>query len=528
MQTIHEVLVRGEERWGNKTALIFDAINESFTFKEVKKKAEEIAVVFEIMGIKPGDKVSLMVPNIPSFPFSWLALGLIGAVMVPMNTRYQLFDAAYLMEHSESKVIITTSEQVQMLSQVRKDKNLSFKIITVDQSNDHADGFLEDMLRALTNEFHYKKNTFGETLLNIQYTSGTTGSPKGCMLSQKYWINIGEKIADPNLIGLTADDILLTSQPYYYMDPQWNTIAALVNGATLVVLDRFSPSFFWKKVQHYHVTFFYCLGNMPILLLKMPYSEDEKNHNVRFIGCSAIPPKLHQEIEERWNVKWYEVFGMTETGYDISMRVEEHEKYRGTNALGRPATDREVRIMNQSGQFVKRGEIGEMVFRGKGLMDGYYKNPDATNLIFKNGWFHTGDLARMDEDGVIFYEGRIKDMIRRSGENISAAEVEEVIMQNKEVKMAACVPVKDEIRGEEVKAYIVPVNVVENEELYIRKLIDHCNGKLAEFKIPRYWEIRSVLPLTPSERVAKHELQKEIEESVSLSYDKTSENLNYR
>lgn len=218
-----------------------------------------------------------------------------------------------------------------------------------------------------------KVKTYPETLMNIQYTSGTTGKPKGCMLSQKYWINIGEKIANPHLIGITEDDILLTSQPFYYMDPQWNTMASLVNGATLVVLDRFSPSVFWEKIRQYKVTFFYVLGNMPVLLLKMPKTEDDKNHHVRFIGCSAIPAHLHQEIEERWGVKWYEVFGMTETGYDISMRVDEHEKYVGTNALGRPATDREVRIVDENGNVVPRGEIGEMVFRGKGMMDGYYK-----------------------------------------------------------------------------------------------------------------------------------------------------------
>lgn len=509
LQNVEEVLTRAAEKWGDKTALIFDETSEKFSFNEVKERVEKFAALLQKLGIKHGDKVALMLPNVPEFPITWLATGLLGATTVPLNYRYQKFDASYVLEHSESKLVITTSEKLDMLQQIRTEDHNEFKTVTIDEANKQADYFLPDVLESITNQFMPTVKTYPETLMNIQYTSGTTGKPKGCMLSQKYWINIGEKIADPTLIGIREDDVLLTSQPFYYMDPQWNTMATLVNGSTLVVLDRFSPSVFWEKVREYKVTFFYVLGNMPVLLLKMPKSEDDKNHHVRFIGCSAIPPHLHKEIEERWGVPWYEVFGMTETGYDISMRVHEHDQYVGTNALGRPATDREVRIVDENGNIVPRGEIGEMVFRGKGMMDGYYKNPEATNEAFRNGWFHTGDLAYMDEDGVIFYVGRVKDMIRRSGENIAAAEVEEVIMLHDTVQLAACTPVEDEIRGEEVKAHVVPKGEISDRMEFIQNLISHCEANLASFKVPRYWEIRNQLPLTPSERIAKHRLHEE-------------------
>jgi len=509
LKNVKEVVDRAAKKWGDKTALIFDETKQRFSFKEVKHKVEQFAAMLKELGIKEKDKVALMLPNVPEFPFTWLATGLLGATTVPLNYRYQNFDASYVLEHSESKLVITTAEKVDMLHQIRLEDHVDFKIITTDEVNDRADFFLDDVLNNVKDSFASTAKTYPETLMNIQYTSGTTGKPKGCMLSQKYWINIAEKIADPALIGIREDDVLLTSQPFYYMDPQWNTMAALVNGATLVVLDRFSPSVFWEKIREYKVTFFYVLGNMPVLLLKMPKSEKDKKHHVRFIGCSAIPPHLHKEIEERWGVPWYEVFGMTETGYDISMRVDEHDKYVGTGALGRPATDREVRIVDENGNVVPRGEVGEMVFRGKGMMDGYYKNPEATNEVFRNGWFHTGDLAYMDEDGVLFYVGRVKDMIRRSGENIAAAEVEEVIMLHDSVQLAACTPVEDEIRGEEVKAHIVPKEKVSEQMAYIRTLIDHCEKNLASFKVPRYWEIRDSLPMTPSERIAKHRLKEE-------------------
>ncbi len=519
LDNVYQVMEQAANRWGDKTALIFDDTNEKYTFHEVKERAEHYASVLVGLGIEKGDKVVLMMPNVSSFPFSWLGLGLIGGVTIPLNYRYQAFDAKYQINHSEAKLVMTTYEKVDMLHSLRESDEASFMLITIDEKHDNADGFLSDLFNDFPNHYEYKRHIFSETLMNIQYTSGTTGKPKGCMLSQKYWINIGEKIADKTLIGINEDDILLTSQPFYYMDPQWNTMATLVNGSTLVVLDRFSPSSFWKKVYDYGVTFFYVLGNMPILLLKMPESFEEKNHQVRFIGCSAIPAYLHEEIERRWSVPWYEVFGMTETGYDISMRIHEHDQYVGTDALGRPATDREVRIINSEGEFATRGELGEMAFRGKGMMDGYFKDHEATNKVFRNGWFHTGDIAYMNEDGIVFYGGRVKDMIRRSGENIAAAEVEEVIMLNDKVQIAACTAVEDEIRGEEVKAHIVPGEETADRDELIAQLISHCTNHLASFKVPRYWEIREDMPITPSERIAKHQLKDDQYEY----YDRVSE-----
>lgn len=515
-----EVLTRAATRWGGKTSLIFDETNESYTFEEVKAKAYDYATVLEKLGVKKSDKVGLMLQNVSAFPFTWLAIGLLGATAVPLNYRYQSFDAKYVIEHSEAKLIVTTAEKVAMLHQIRKDDQDSFRIMTVDEKYPNADSFLQEMLEESLHPYVYQNNTYPETLINIQYTSGTTGKPKGCMLSQKYWINIGEKISNKELIGISEKDVLLTSQPFYYMDPQWNLMASLVNGASLVVLDRFSPSSFWQKVREHKVTFFYVLGNMPVLLLKMPPSEDDKNHHVRFVGCSAIPPQLHKEIEDRWGVKWYEVFGMTETGYDISMRRDDHDKYRGTGALGKPAIDREVRIINEDGETVPRGEVGQMVFRGKGLMDGYFKNMEATKAAFECGWFHTGDLAYMDEDGMIYYAGRLKDMIRRSGENIAAAEVEEVLMLHENVQTAACTPEADEIRGEEVKAYIITKHPVKDKEVFIKELVKHANKHLAAFKVPRYWEFRTEFPITPSERIAKHRLN----EAENKYYDVIEQN----
>jgi carnitine-CoA ligase len=342
-----------------------------------------------------------------------------------------------------------------------------------------------------------------EQTVNIQYTSGTTGRPKGCVLSHYYWCRLARHlITGPP--PLTADDVLLTAQPFYYMDPQWNLAVALLAGARLVVLDRFHPSTFWRDVREHGVTFFYCLGMMPRALYNMPADPDDRHHRVRGIACSAIPLALHQQLEDRWGAPWFEAFGMTETGGDLRMFVADRDGTVGTGCIGTPYPDREMRVVDGENHPLSRGSTGELVLRGPGMMDCYFQDEAATNHAFRGGWFHTGDLVRQDDTGRVYYVGRTKDMIRRSGENISATEVEAVLCEHPSVLEAACIAVPDELRGEEVKAYVVlrqPTAAPEELHAWVSE-------RLAYFKVPRYWEYVNEMPKTPSERVAKTELIK--------------------
>lgn len=508
---------RASAIWPDKPALIFDETGRSITFKEIEARTHSIACGLQRLGIQKGDHIAVMLRNIPEFPLCWLSIGKLGAVMVPMNVQYQEFDARYVLEHSRARMIITDKEFLPLIQKIKGELPILDQIVLISDESEQFPSVQSLMKMSGDDPL---PNVFSEDLINIQYTSGTTGLPKGCMLSQNYWLNIARKIIEHPFPAVQNDDVLLTAQPFYYMDPQWNVVSALATGATLVILNRFRPSLFWEKVRQYKVTFFYCLGNMPVLLLKMPHSPLDQEHHIRAVGCSAIPKQLHHEIERRWGVKWYEIFGMTETGFDLSMTVEDHDLFVGTGALGRPRKDREVRVVDDYGKSVDRGEVGELVLRGSGMMDGYYKNEAATNEVFRNGWFHTGDLARIDESGIVYYVGRKKEMIRRSSENISATEVEDVIRTYPAVSIVAAVPVADEIRGEEVKVYIVLKSELDEKETEVHHLIQHCINKLASFKIPRYWEFREELPMTPSERVAKHILMNEREDLRLHSYDR--------
>ena len=513
---IPTLTARAAARWGERSALTFDETHERLSFNDVEAISNKIANALIAHGVTPGERVALMLRNRPAFPLSWLGIVKTGAMMVPLNVFYKTSDAGYLLEHAGVTRIICEQDLLPVVREASPRLHEHHAIITVNEK-----GCFEDFLdRGSTDP--PPVTVTPETLANLQYTSGTTGRPKGCMLSHGYFLRFGWRVAIAHE-GLSESDVMLTAQPFYYVDPQWNCITSLLVGAELVVLDRFHPSTFWDRVREHNTTWFYCLGVMPKLLLKTPPQPNDKNHRVRRVTCSAIPALDHHEIEQRWGTPWYETFGMTETGLDIAMPVEDHDRLVGSGCIGRPFETREARIVAADDRPVPRGEPGELVLRGPGLMDGYFRDEEATAQTFRNGWMHTGDIARMDEDGLIYYVGRLKDMIRRSGENIAAAEVEEVVTQHQAVRLAACVPVPDDVRGEEVKAYIVLQPGHSPESISPQVLSEFCSDRIAYFKVPRYWAFADDLPRTPSEKIIKSELVASQPDLRSGAYDRVDD-----
>ncbi|NKQ55250.1 ATP-dependent acyl-CoA ligase [Amycolatopsis sp. K13G38] len=475
---------RAATLWPDKTAWIFDRSGHRCTFAEVESRSTRMALALLELGLEPGARVAVMLRNEPEFPLLWLALAKISCALVPVNVNYRELDGGHVLRHSGARFVVAAPEFSELLDRIAPGRVLTVADLTTETT--------------ATSRFEVE----GERPVNIQYTSGTTGAPKGCVLPHRYWTTLARGLVT-DFPAISDEDIILTAQPFHYIDPQWNIALGLASGATLVVLDRFHPATFWAKIREYEVTWFYCLGLMPALLLRQPESPEDRRHRVRAISASAIPRELHADLERRWGVPWFEAFGMTETGGDVRMSEVDHDELVGSGCIGRPTRDREAMIVDDAGLPVPRGETGELVLRGVGLMHGYHDDPEATGRAFRGGWFHTGDLATMDGRGRIFHVGRTKDMIRRSGENISADEVERALSAHPAVRLAAVVAVPDELRGEEVKAFVVAEGDVDPEEL-----ADFCAGKLAYFKVPRYWCFADALPLTPSERVAKGELRK--------------------
>jgi carnitine-CoA ligase len=490
--TLPEAVRRAARLWPDRVAWVFDLrdgpeASATLTFAEIESGTDRIARHLRGRGIRPGDRVAVLLHNRPEAALTWLALARLGATSVPLNTRLRHDDAGWILAKSRAVALITTPALAEGIGPVR--------IPTID---------VADFASVPTDQSPLPDVHDPDDIVNVQFTSGTTGHPKGCLLSHRYWLHLATSLVD-GFPRLTPDDRMLTAQAMSYMDPQWNLAASLVSGASLVVLDGFHPSTFWERVREHDVTYFYCLAAMPVLMLTTPAQSGDREHRVRVVQCSAIPPARHAELEERWGVPWFEVFGMTETGGDIHVTDVEHDALVGSGAIGVAKPDREARIIDADGADVPVGAIGELVLRGPGMMSGYDDEPEATAQVFRGGWLHTGDLARQDDTGIITLVGRLKEVVRRSGENVAAREVEDALLSHPAVRMAAVVGVPDDIRGEEVKAYLVLTDDRDAEHA-AAELGAYCAGRIAGFKVPRYWEVRDDLPRTPSERVAKPEL----------------------
>lgn len=481
-------LRRAAARWPDRPAWTFDP-GERLSFAEVAARSARIAGALAARGVGPGDRVGVMLDNSAAFPLVWFALARLGAAMVPLSPRYRSTDLGHLLRTARCRGVVTRPELGEQLHGLAPDlggAGAPWDVAELENGRPCRD----DMTPRPT------------VSLNVQFTSGTTGRPKGCVLSHGYWMTLARSLIT-GFPYLREQDVMLTAQPFHYVDPQWNVVAALLSGAHLVALDGFHPASFWDRVRAHAVTYFYCLASMPTLLLTTPPSEVDTAHRVRAVQCSAIPAARHAELERRWGVPWYEAFGMTETGADLRVTNADHDVLVGSGCVGAPNRHREARVVGSEGERLGAGERGELQLRGPGMMDGYFGNPAATAAAFDGGWFRTGDLAHLDDSGRVFLDGRIKDMIRRSGENIAAREVEDVLTTHPDVRLAAVVAVADDLRGEEVKAVVVadPARPPSAEALAA-----YCAQRLAAFKVPRFWEFRESLPLTASQRVAKSAL----------------------
>lgn len=509
--TLPQLTAFAASKWGDRTAWLFDETGERLSFAEIESDSASIAARLQAEGVAPGDRVGVMLRNCPAFPLVWLAICRLGAAMVPLNVNYKVADAGYILGHATPKVVVSAPEFVDVIS-------------AASDGMDQRPSVLRADLRALDlrDRGRAQADLDPHVLANVQYTSGTTGHPKGCMLSHGYWLALAERMRR-EMIDLDEADVMMTAQPFYYMDPQWNVVVALLTGARLVVLDGFHPSSFWSKVRAHGVTFFYCLGAMPTLLLKMPPHPDDRAHRVRKVLCSAIPPSQHQTLQDRWGVPWQEAFGMTETGGDLAVFDSERDQLVGSGSIGRPLAGREARVVDDAGMDVSPGTTGELLLRGDWMMQGYFRDAQATQRMFRDGWFHTGDIVQQDEQGRFYYVSRKKEMIRRGGENISAAEVEDVIQSHPDVASAACLPEPDDIRGEEVKAIIILKDDASIGKADPQPLIAHCEARLARFKVPRFWSFRvDDFPRTPSERVEKHKLATQLAENDGPIFDRSS------
>lgn len=486
------------------------------TYAEVKAAIDRMAAMLVSIGVTKGTHVAVMLPNIPDFPITWLAIAKLGAVMVPVNINYTGRELHYVLTDSQARFLLIHASSAAAYSALGAEAPLAREAIVVYGGASDIGRELTPLLAAAPALPHGLPEPALDDLVNIQYTSGTTGFPKGCMLTHRYWLTLS---LVASMRGGEEEDAknLLVAQPYFYMDPQWLTLMAMRLGGQIFVARRASASRFMDWVRKYDIH--YCL--FPEIVYQQPPSPLDGKNSLKRVSVFGLNKEQHADLERRFGTIARESFGMTEVGSALFTPREAFHMV-GSGSCGMASPFREVKIIDADGNALPDGEVGELCVRGPGIMLGYYRKPEANAASFIDGWFRTGDLFWRDGQGFHYIVGRLKDMIRRSGENIAAREVEAVLTEIPQVLEAAAVGVKDPARGEEVKAYIVLKPGFTPQDLPPQAIFDHCATRLAAFKIPRYVEFRDALPKTPSEKIAKQKLVEEKPDLRAGSFDRVS------
>lgn len=482
----------------DRTAWVFFESGEAPTLREVHDSVTRLAQSLHRLGVAKGDHVAVMLPNVAAFPTTWLALAWLGAVMVPVNVRYTAHELLYVLEDSRASLLVVDASLADVVAGLpHRPARLGDDRIVVRGGD--GERSWEALERSGTPGFAPPGPVGRDDLMNIQYTSGTTGFPKGCMLTHRYWLTIGKVAAHRDPLELKN---ILVAQPFFYMDPQWLTLMALYQKGTTFVAARPSASRFMDWVRRYDIHF--CLFPEPVYAL--PPTAADADNRLRRANVYGLRREIHADLVRRFGVAARECFGMTEVGSALYMPVEAAHM-TGSGSCGLPSPFRRCRIVDPEGRDVPQGEIGELIIAGPGILQGYYDKPEANRASFFGEWFRTGDLFRQDERGYFYIVGRVKDMVRRSGENIAAREVEAALMGIEGVREAAVIGVPDDLRKEEVKAYVVLDDGLSPETLTPAAILDAAARRLAPFKVPRYLEYVEDLPRTPSMKVKKDALK---------------------
>jgi len=340
----------------------------------------------------------------------------------------------------------------------------------------------------------------------LLYTSGTTGRPKGCVLSNDYYLRAGHWYATiGGLCELREADRLITPLPLTHMNAMaYSTMAMIVTGGCIVQLDRFHPHTWWSAVRESGATIVHYLGVMPSMLLGAPPGRSDRDHAVRFGFGAGVGRRHHAAFEERFGFPLLEAWAMTETGAGAVVIANREPRHVGANCFGRPERAVEVRIVPEDNELLVRAAGADP---RAGFFSEYLKDPEATEVAWQDGWFHTGDIVRADADGNLTFVDRKKNVIRRSGENISAVEVENVLHRHPGVAEVAVVGVADDLRGEEVLACIVPRAPITDPTAAAVDIVRAALQDLSYFKVPGWVAFVESLPLTASHKVARGELK---------------------
>jgi crotonobetaine/carnitine-CoA ligase len=501
-QTVIQLVDEACGRWPDAPAMIFED-GLVVTYEDLLLASERFAG-YLAERVQPGEAVAVILRNRAEFVIAWLAVVANRGVLVSINPDDKIFDAGHILRDSASVIVILTDEHEALITQLRPELPDLREVIAVRDGEPHGLAAYcgPRPLRFADSE------CARDDVCNVYYTSGTTGMPKGCMVDHEWWLRTVDVLL--RRIPQTPADRVLCCLQFFYADPGHLLLECLITGGALVVMRRFSVSRFWDVVRDHQVTLILSFSSIPLFLLKATPDPQDRDNKVRVARHLAMPPDLHREVVERWGFPWIEGYGITEGNVVTSMPLEYADEMTGSGSIGIPVPEVDLRLVDDGGADVPAGATGEVLLRGPGMFRGYLNRPEATREAMPGGWLRTGDLCQQDERGFLYFMGRKKDVIRRSGQNLTATEVEDALRTHPMVLDAAVIPVPDRERGEEVKAYLLLADGKTEADLPGKKVVEFCADRLAWYKVPRYIEYRATdFPRTPSMRVRKEVLKAE-------------------
>jgi crotonobetaine/carnitine-CoA ligase len=498
-RTLSTILTRQAEQYGDR--VLFVCGETRWTYSETVAVAAASAKLLTDAGIRPGDRVALMCSNRPEFLQVYLGCAWLGAIAVPINTALRGIQLSHVLRNSKPALLIVESTLLNTIETVDGDVERPGQVWTIGEPPLTSDMKWSAVpMPSLGAQAPAGAARPGDTVA-ILYTSGTTGPAKGvcCPQAQLFWWGIYSARA----LGIREGDVLFTTLPLFHTNALNAFYQAVLNGCTYVLESRFSASTFWAIARRHEATVAYLLGAMAMMLLAQPEKVDDSAHRIRVALGGGVPGQFHRPFLERFGVPMVDGYGSTETNFVFAGSIPSDRP--GT--MGYLAGGAEARIVDADDAELPDGQAGELVLRASepfAFATGYFGMTDKTVEAWRNLWFHTGDRVVRDSDGHYRFIDRMKDSIRRRGENVSSWEVEQVILKHPAVVACAIYPLPSELGEDEVAAAI---QLEPHRTLEPSEILRHCEGQIAYFAVPRFVRFVSQMPLTENGKVKKGALR---------------------
>lgn len=500
--TISDLLKLVAWKRGSKTYLRYKDC--SLSFSELARSVDNLAGFLYTQGINEGTKVAVMLPNSLNAVFTFFSLIRLGALQIPVNINLRAEPLDYLFLHSKPDFVIADNKYRVALEKIQASPDPRHTFWC--DENERIGSGIENITDSPAIE------PDPDRIVSIMYTSGTTGPPKGVMVTDK--MHRACAYSSAMVADIQAGDCLYLWEPIYHITGTEVLILALMYNVSIGMTARFSASQFWSDVKKYKATHIHYVGGILQILLRQPTTDAEFNNTVRVAWGGGAPTGLWEAVADRFQLTIRENYGMTETSSLTTFNTDGK-----LGSVGRSAPYFEVSIFDETGNSLPTGHSGEIWVKDRGarlITPGYFENSTETSRAFVGDWFRTGDMGYLDEDNYLYYTGRLKDSVRRRGENISAWEIERVISQLDYVEECALIGVTDELEDEELKLCIKIVACHKPDPAAVFK---YCDEKLPKFQVPRYINFVNEFEKTDTQRIKKERLSRRIDDSFTRDPD---------